>query len=177
MKILVVVDMQKDFVTGALGTAEAAAIVPAVVRKIEAHEGPVAVTYDTHGEDYLESREGRDLPVVHCVKGSEGWQLVPEVEEAIAKKAEHLTFFKPTFGSKELGTALAEMNEREAVDEVELIGVCTDICVISNAMVIRAFLPEVPITVDASCCAGVSPESHAAALGAMKVCQIKVLGE
>lgn len=179
MKILVVVDMQKDFVDGALGTKEAVAIVPKVVEKINTFTGNFAVTHDTHKSDYLNTQEGRNLPVVHCIDQTDGWKLTPPVFEALNKRvletgADAEVFFKPTFGSVELADWLAQMNKKEGIDEVVLIGLCTDICVISNAMLIKAFMPEVKITVDASCCAGVTPESHANALAAMKMCQINI---
>ena len=179
MKILVVVDMQKDFVDGALGTKEAIAIVPKVVEKINTFTGNFAVTHDTHKSDYLNTQEGRNLPVVHCIDQTDGWKLTPPVFEALNKRvletgADAEVFFKPTFGSVELADWLAQMNKKEGIDEVVLIGLCTDICVISNAMLIKAFMPEVKITVDASCCAGVTPESHANALAAMKMCQINI---
>lgn len=170
MKILVVVDMQNDFIDGALGTKEAVAILSAVKAKIEtakAEGATVVFTKDTHFENYMETQEGRNLPVKHCVKGSEGWELSPE----IAPLAEDcICFEKPTFGSEALAAYVKEIG----ADEVELIGICTDICVISNAMLIKAALPEVLVSVDAACCAGVTPESHENALNAMKMCQIAV---
>lgn len=172
-KFLIVVDMQNDFIDGALGTAEAVQIVPNVVKKIEGFSGRVIFTRDTHEEDYLETQEGQKLPVVHCIKGSYGWQIRKELE-ALRKEP---AIDKPTFGSAELGKLLYEENRREPIEEITLIGLCTDICVISNAMLIKAFLPEVPIKVDASCCAGVSPESHKNALLAMKSCQIEIENE
>jgi len=172
MKYLIVVDMQVDFVTGALGTGEAQAIVGKVCEKVRAFDGKVIFTRDTHEEDYLTTQEGRNLPVKHCVKGTAGWQIVPE----LAGMAEEI-IDKPTFGSVELAERLAAENEKEPVESVELIGLCTDICVISNAMVIKARMPEVPVKVDAACCAGVTPESHDNALKAMKMCQIAVINE
>lgn len=170
MKILVVVDMQNDFIDGALGTKEAEAIVDNVAGKIEGFDGLVVYTRDTHKPDYLKTQEGTKLPVEHCIEGSEGWAIsskLPVDDDA-------LIINKPTFGSKELGLYLESLNERESIEEIEVIGLCTDICVISNALVIKAFLPEVPIVVDPSCCAGVTPESHENALEAMKMCQISV---
>ena len=167
-KLLVVVDMQKDFIDGSLGTPEAVAIVPAVAERISesrAAGDTVVFTLDTHGEDYLDTQEGRNLPVEHCIKGTEGWRLCKELDAG-----DSMVFEKPSFGSPELG----EWVRDNGFDEVELIGLCTDICVISNAMIIKAFSPEVPVTVNASCCAGVTPESHLNALAAMKVCQIGV---
>jgi len=169
-KILVVVDMQNDFIDGALGTAEAVAIVPKVAEKIKNFDGTVLYTRDTHEENYMETQEGRNLPVPHCIRGTEGWQIRTELQQAGAEVVD-----KPTFGSRALAEKLVEMNREEAIESITLIGLCTDICVISNAFVIKAFLPETPIFVDAACCAGVTPESHARALEAMKVCQITVV--
>ena len=169
-KILVVVDMQNDFIDGALGTAEAVAIVPKVAEKIKNFDGTVIYTRDTHEENYMETQEGKNLPVPHCIRGTEGWQIRTELQQAGAEVVD-----KPTFGSRILAEKLVEMNREEAIESITLIGLCTDICVISNAFVIKAFLPETPIFVDAACCAGVTPESHARALEAMKVCQIAVV--
>jgi nicotinamidase-related amidase len=175
---LIVVDMQRDFIDGSLGTPEAASVVPAVVRKIEAHlasgEGPVLFTCDAHGRDYLDTAEGRSLPVPHCIDGEDGWALHPQID-ALYKRAGSILFKKPTFASKELAAYLADANAREPVGSIELVGLCTDICVISNALLIKAFLPEVPIRVDSSCCAGVTPESHENALAAMRICQIEIV--
>lgn len=170
-KILIVVDMQNDFITGALGTPEAQAIVPAVREKIAGFDGPVLFTQDTHGPDYLNTQEGKKLPVPHCIQGTPGWQLAPEIEEL----RRHTPIIKRTFGSLGLAELLRDFQARYGLAGVELVGLCTDICVISNAMVIKAALPEVPITVDSACCAGVTPESHRRALEAMKVCQIEVV--
>ena len=169
--ILLVIDMQNDFIDGALGTKEAVAIVPAVKAKIENFDGPVLFTRDTHETCYMETQEGKNLPVPHCICGTDGWQIRPELDAL--RKTEAID--KPTFGSKELGTILTEMNEKDEIGSITLIGLCTDICVISNAMLVKAFLPEVPIIVDSACCAGVTPESHENALKAMQVCQIKVV--
>ena len=169
-KILVVVDMQNDFIDGALGTAEAVAIVPKVAEKIKNFDGTVLYTRDTHEENYMETQEGKNLPVPHCIRGTEGWQVRTELQKVGA-----LVVDKPTFGSRELAEKLVEMNSEETIESITLIGLCTDICVISNAFVIKAFLPETPIIVDAACCAGVTPESHERALEAMKVCQIQVV--
>lgn len=170
MKVLIVVDMQNDFIDGALGTKEAVAIVPNVKKKISEFDGEVFFTRDTHHENYMETQEGKKLPVEHCIEGTDGWEISGELKNLI--KNEPIN--KPTFGSSELGQMLVELNEKENIDSIELIGLCTDICVISNAMLIKAFLPEVPIIVDSSCCAGVSVESHLRALETMKVCQIDV---
>ena len=167
-KILVVVDMQKDFINGALGTLEAEKIVPRVIKKIENFDGEVVFTKDTHSSIYLDTQEGKNLPVVHCVKGTPGWELDP----AILPLSEGCRIFeKPTFGSIELANYIADGD----YTEIELIGLCTDICVISNAMLIKAYLPEIKITVDSACCAGVTPESHENALSAMRMCQINVI--
>ena len=163
---LVVVDMQTDFIDGSLGTAEAAAIVPAAAEKIRGFDGQVIATLDTHGPDYLTTSEGRKLPVEHCIKGSQGWEIVPQL--AVFKAVAKAVVEKPTFGSTKLAQAVADY------DEIELVGLCTDICVISNALLLKAFWPEKDISVDASCCAGVTPKSHENALEAMKMCQIEV---
>ena len=170
---LIVVDMQNDFIDGALGTAEAEAIVDRVAEKIRSFDGEVIFTRDTHSPDYLETQEGRNLPVVHCVKDSEGWRI----REGLEAIRPALVVDKLTFGSAELGAILAQENARGAIGSVTLVGLCTDICVISNALLIKAFLPEVPVIVDAACCAGVTPESHRNALSAMKMCQIAVENE
>lgn len=169
-KLLVVVDMQKDFVDGALGTKEAQGIVEAVVKKVEKEQAAgteIVFTLDTHENNYLETQEGKKLPVVHCVKETEGWRLIPELQK-YAEKAEVIE--KPTFGSMNL----AEKVQKQKYDEIELAGLCTDICVISNALLIKAAAPEVPVAVMAECCAGVTPESHNNALEAMKMCQIEI---
>lgn len=170
---LIVVDMQNDFIDGALGTKEAEAIVEKVAEKIRAFDGEVIFTRDTHGEEYLSTLEGKNLPVVHCVRGSEGWKI-REGLEAIRPAA---VIDKPTFGSAELGALLAQRDLEEKIGEICVIGLCTDICVISNALLIKAFLPETPIRVDAECCAGVTPQSHRNALEAMKMCQIAIDNE
>lgn len=171
--ILIVVDMQNDFIDGALGTAEAVAIVPKVAEKVRDFKGTVIFTRDTHGENYLQTQEGRNLPVPHCIKGSRGWEVCPALEPLRTG----LTIDKPTFGSAELGRLLLELDTKEPVGSITLVGLCTDICVISNAMIAKAFLPEVPVTVDAACCAGVTPESHRNALNAMKMCQVRIENE
>lgn len=172
-KVLVVVDMQNDFIDGSLGTVQAQGIVSKVISKIKSYPADcIYATRDTHGEDYLESSEGKNLPVVHCVKGSKGWEIRPEVAEAMPQA---VILDKPTFGSTELAKLLYRENEKEGL-EIELVGLCTDICVVSNALLLKGFLPENRISVDASCCAGVTPESHEAALATMKMCQIMVEG-
>ena len=172
MKLLIVVDMQNDFIDGALGSKEAAAIVPKVIEKIKNFDGKVLATQDTHGKNYLDTQEGKNLPVVHCVKGTPGWEIHPEIAELIKDEP----FEKDAFGSRSLAKVLRSYDQKEEkFESITLVGVCTDICVISNAMLIKAFLPEVEIIVDSSCCAGVTPESHTRALEAMQVCQIKVV--
>lgn len=174
MKILAVIDMQKDFIDGALGTQEAQKIVPAVVEKMRSFNGRILATRDTHEENYLETQEGKQLPVVHCIRGTEGWQLHPEIAVLLTEEPVD----KPTFGSVELARILSDYHtQTEAIEEITLVGLCTDICVISNAMLFKAYLPEVPVTVDASCCAGVTPETHRQALEAMKMCQIQIVNE
>ena len=168
-KLLAVIDMQEDFIGGALGTAEAKSVLPRVRERIARarREGySVAFTRDTHGQDYLSTREGKNLPVPHCIAGTAGWQLA----EGLAKEGD-MIFDKPTFGS----AALAEYAAAEGFGKIELVGVCTDICVISNALLLKAYLPEAEISVRADCCAGVTPESHARALGAMAACQVGIL--
>ena len=172
MKLLLVIDMQNDFIDGALGTKEAVAIVPRVAEKIKAarKRGDMVVfTRDTHQKNYLETQEGRKLPVLHCIEGSDGWQISPRLEVGDSR-----VFDKPTFGSLNLADFAATL---DGLEEVELVGLCTGICVISNAFILKARLPEVRLSVDASCCACVTPESHATALAAMKLCQVDVTGE
>ncbi len=168
--ILLVIDMQNDFIDGALGTKEALAIVEKVRSKIENFDGEVIFTRDTHEKNYMETLEGKKLPVAHCIRGTFGWEIRSELE-ALRKTP---AIDKPTFGSKELAELLAEKHADGGIGEITLIGLCTDICVISNALLIKAYLPEVKITVDASCCAGVTPESHEKALDAMGMCQINI---
>ena len=171
-KILIVVDMQKDFVDGALGTPEAQAIVEAVVQKIRSHTGPIIATYDTHYEDYMHTAEGKNLPVPHCIRGTEGWQLDSRIAAALEGKPVRYVE-KPTFGSVALPGILSQAYDMTQV-ELELVGLCTDICVISNALLLKAHFPEIPIFVDAGCCAGVTPATHEAALAAMRCCQIGI---
>ncbi len=167
MKYLIVVDMQNDFIDGALGTAEAVAIVPYVKSVIENFDGRVLFTRDTHFENYMQTQEGKNLPVPHCIKGTDGWQIRAELDAL--RKTEAID--KITFGSSELVDVLK--NESD-IESITFVGLCTDICVISNAMVVKAFYPEIPLIVDAKACAGVTPQSHKTALEAMKMCQIKV---
>ncbi|MBQ8894501.1 MAG: cysteine hydrolase [Clostridia bacterium] len=164
---LIVVDMQKDFVDGALGTSEAVAILPAVAEKIKNFKGEIVVTFDTHGENYMETAEGQKLPVPHCIRGTEGWRLHSVVAEALNGR-NYTAVEKPTFGSVQLPELLKD------AASFELIGLCTDICVVSNALLLKAHYPELPIAVDAACCAGVTPETHRAALSTMSCCQIEI---
>ena len=170
-KLLIVIDMQNDFIDGSLGTPEAAAIVDAVKEKIRSYPPEdVIATMDTHGADYLQTQEGRRLPVEHCIRGSEGWAIRPDIAELLT---EAKIYEKPTFGSEAMAKDLAELSAREEI-ELELVGLCTDICVVSNALLLKAAMPEVKISVDPACCAGVSPESHEAALATMGMCQVEV---
>ena len=172
MKLLAVIDMQNDFIDGALGTREAEQIVAAVKKKVNAYledQDSVVFTRDTHTEAYLGTQEGRNLPVLHCVKGTKGWEIADGIYADGCRVID-----KPSFGSLELAEYAAKFKELESI---ELIGLCTDICVISNAMILKARLPEVPVLVDAACCAGVTPESHQNALQAMKACQIQIINE
>ena len=173
-RFLVVVDMQNDFIDGSLGTAEARGILPSVIETVKSFCGKVVFTRDTHRANYLESREGKALPVEHCIEGTDGWQIQSELE-ALRVNIGAPVINKPTFGSVELAEYLASENEKEPIEEIILVGLCTDICVISNAMVIRALLPEVKISVIESACAGVTPESHNRALDSMRTCQIEIL--
>lgn len=167
MKILVVVDMQNDFISGALGSADAVKIVPAVVEKVKNFDGKVIFTRDTHFEDYLDTQEGKNLPVKHCIKDTDGWQICDELKDFANDVVD-----KITFGSVDLPKVIKEATD--TVDEIELCGLCTDICVISNAMILKAAFPETKMTVDAKCCAGVTPQSHNNALDAMKAVQIEI---
>ena len=167
-KILIVVDMQNDFIDGALGSAEAMAIVPYVKALIEGFDGKVLFTRDTHFENYMQTQEGKNLPVPHCIKGTDGWQIRAELDAL--RKTEPID--KITFGSSNLVEVLRAEPD---IESITFVGLCTDICVISNAMVVKAFYPEIPLYVDARGCAGVSPESHKRALDAMSVCQIRIL--
>ena len=173
-KILVVIDMQNDFIDGALGTPEAVAIVENVKAKILSYpKENVFATRDTHHQYYMDTQEGRNLPVPHCIRGTDGWQIRPEIAELIFP--DHI-IDKPTFGSTQLAK-LMEVLERREEDgiEIELVGLCTDICVVSNALLLKASMPETPISCDASCCAGVTPAKHEAALETMRSCQIQII--
>lgn len=168
--VLIVIDMQNDFIDGALGTKEAVAIVDNVKKKIEEFDGTVLFTRDTHESNYMETQEGKNLPVPHCIRGTKGW----EIREDLDKLRKTIPIDKVTFGSSELGKVLLDLNKENEIESITFVGLCTDICVISNVMIAKAFLPEVPLIVDAKCCAGVSVESHENALKAMEVCQVKI---
>ena len=170
MKLLIVVDMQNDFIDGALGSSEAVKIVPYVKSLIENFDGEVLFTRDTHYNNYMETQEGKNLPVPHCVFGTKGWQIRSELDAL--RKTEAID--KITFGSKELAYVLKDKNN---IESITFVGLCTDICVISNVMIVKAFYPEIPLIVDAKGCAGVTPESHKNALDAMKAVQVKVINE
>ncbi len=169
-KALVVIDMQNDFVTGALGTAEAQEMLPRLVAKLEKivaqKSADILFTQDTHKENYLETQEGKNLPVVHCIKNTAGWEIVPELQKFIPKAKAVIE--KKSFGTTRLPTLL------KPYEEVEFVGVCTDICVISNALLLKTFYPEQKVSVDAKCCAGVNPKSHNEALNVMKMCQCEI---
>ena len=197
MKVLVIIDLQNDFITGSLGTPKAQAIVHKVCEKIVNWDGEIIFTQDTHFVNYLDTQEGKKLPVVHCIKHTDGWKICNEVIGALKYKTNkrsgvlshghnetpqkygYRVFEKDTFGSYDLVSSVSRIKrfEEENISEIQLVGLCTDICVISNALILKSFLPEVPIIVDASCCAGVTPESHKNALEAMKMCQIEIINE
>lgn len=168
MKYLIVVDMQVDFITGALGSKDAEAIVPRVVEIVKGFNGRVIFTRDTHGEDYLSTREGRHLPVAHCVRGTAGHEICPEL-----RPYAECVIDKETFGSVDLSDVIRGYGEE--IEEIMLLGLCTDICVISNAMLLKAEFPETDITVVSSASAGVTPESHETALAAMRAVQINII--
>ena len=168
MKYLIVVDMQVDFITGSLGSELATAIVPSVVKKVKHFDGKVIFTRDTHFNDYMNTQEGKNLPVPHCIKDSDGWHICDELKPYVDTVVD-----KRTFGSIELPKLLESFGE--PIERIELCGLCTDICVISNAMVLKAAFPEVPISVDSSCSAGVTVESHNTALDAMRAVQIEII--
>ncbi len=176
-RLIVVVDMQKDFIDGALGSKEAVSIVDNCVKRLEraAREGDIVLfTRDTHHEDYLDTEEGKNLPVKHCIEDTEGWQITPSLT---ALFPDATVIDKETFGSKYLGDYAAYLAESGRIDSIELFGLCTDICVISNALLVKAFCPNIPVYVDASCSAGVTLESHENALKAMESCQIHLLNK
>lgn len=166
-KALIVIDMQKDFVTGSLANAAAQAIVMPIVKRIDGFRGAVFATRDTHGKDYLSSPEGKRLPITHCIKDTNGWQIVPEIAHALQFKNATI-YDKPTFGT-------LSWDFLKDFTEVELVGTCTDICVVSNALIIKALFPAIQVRVNAPLCAGTSPENHEAALKVMKSCQIQII--
>ena len=168
---MIIIDVQNDFTTGALGNPDAAAKVAAIVAKAQDFEGAVVLTQDTHRTDYLKTAEGRNLPVEHCVKGTEGWELSDELQELAAEQGWKI-YEKPTFGSIALAQDLVAMDAADPIDSIELVGFCTDICVVSNALLVKAYLPEVEIRVDADLCAGTTPEAHEAALATLRSCHI-----
>lgn len=179
--ILIVIDMQKDFIDGSLGTKEAEKMVPTLIKKVKEYDGTVIYTRDTHEKDYLKTPEGLKLPVEHCITGTSGWEIPDKILEAANKKEMikglKKIYDKPTFGSTELAEDLrryyAEHPDQDL--NIELIGLCTDICVVSNALLLKAYMPAVNIQVDKTCCAGVTPETHEAALKVMSMCQINVV--
>lgn len=175
-KFLIVVDMQNDFIDGALGTPEAQAIVPAVVRRIETarSEGwALIATLDTHGEDYMNTPEGAKLPVPHCIKATPGWQLNKDVAAALGEGV--MLVEKPTFGSTQLPWLIADLAKEADKLHIELLGLCTDICVVSNTLLLKAHFPGANIAVRRDCCAGVTPATHEAALATMGCCQIDII--
>lgn len=192
MKIVVVIDMQNDFIDGALGSPEAQAIVPVMVerlKELDSSENLLLFTKDTHHANYSETQEGKKLPVEHCIEDTHGWSINKEISSFCDYGSHFMGYssntirksriLKPTFGSLELADTIRDISydKNYNIEEVILMGVCTDICVVSNALLLKAYCPEIPITVDASCCAGVTPESHAAALTTMKMCQVNVINE
>lgn len=174
-KLLVVVDMQNDFISGALGTQEAEEIVPLVLEKIDSYRAAgdkIIFTQDTHFPDYLKTLEGKNLPIKHCIKDSWGWELVEEIK-ALVSLENHQIFEKHTFACLEMARSLCESLDYN-IESIEIVGLCTDICVVSNALLLKAFLPETPISVSASCCAGIAPHIHEAALRILESCQIEI---
>ncbi|MCI8673902.1 MAG: cysteine hydrolase [Lachnospiraceae bacterium] len=175
-KKLIIIDVQNDFVTGSLGTEEARRMLPRLLEKAGRFPGEILLTKDTHTDNYPETQEGRLLPVSHCVIGTEGWEFPPELEKIRAERNAKV-YEKPCFGSVSLVFDLKEAYADGQLDSIELVGICTDICVVSNALMIKSALPELPVYVDASCCAGVTPEKHKAALEVMESCQVIVEGK
>ena len=177
-KLLVLVDFQNDFIDGALGTPEAMAIVPNVIKKVKEWDGDILFTADTHNSNYINTNEGKHLPIPHCIFDTNGWELQKDVAKVLKERMsptefQMATFLKKTFACKSLCAEIEALH----YDYVEFIGLCTDICVVSNALMLKAFMPEIQIAVDPSCCAGVTPETHEAALTTMKMCQIDILEE
>lgn len=176
MEVLVIVDVQNDFISGVLGTKEAEGIIEPLLSKINSFDGIVLITKDTHCKDYLSTQEGQKLPVEHCIRGTLGWDIDARIMEAIKDRGlEYKIFEKDTFGSISLGEHIVRLYNEGKIDQIEIVGVCTDICVISNSLLIKAMLPELPIRVDAACCAGVTPAAHEAALVTMESCQIEIV--
>lgn len=174
-KILVVIDMQNDFITGSLGSKEATEIVKNVVQKIKSYQAAgdlVFYTRDTHDTNYLETEEGKNLPIEHCIKDTWGWQLEDEIAKTV-KEQDHI-YNKETFGSLKLGERLQKIAQEDKNLTIELVGLCTDICVISNALLIKAYLPQTPVTVDTTCCAGATKKGHEIAIETMKICHIHI---
>ena len=180
MKILIVVDMQNDFLTGSLGSDRAKAIVPNVVKKVKdfCYYGDIFFTQDTHGENYLDTMEGKYLPIKHCIIGTDGYKIIKELERFADLKAKDV-FIKNSFGMIEIANTLNYLYEfaDDKIESIELVGIATSICVLSNAIILKAAFPEVPIIVDASCCACITEDSHKIAIEAMKMCQIDIIGE
>lgn len=166
-KVLIVIDMQKDFVDGALANPDAQAIVSAIAKKVETFDGDVIATRDTHAENYLQTAEGKHLPVPHCIKNTDGWEITPQIAKALEKKNARL-LDKPTFGYLGWGM-LGEY------DEAELVGTCTDICVVSNALILKAMFPDFRVKANASLCAGTTKANHDAALAVMACCQVEIV--
>ena len=174
-KYLLVIDVQNDFVSGSLGSEAAQAVLDNICRKVEAFDGTVMFTRDTHAADYLDTQEGKYLPVPHCIKGTEGWELVDRLKQ-YAEEHKSIIYDKPAFGNIYLASDIKSLSKLDLIDSVELIGLDTDICVISNALIIKAAVPELPVYVDPSCCAGSSKERHEAAIEVMKSCQVIMNG-
>lgn len=174
-KLLIIVDMQNDFIDGALANPEAQKIVSGIVEKIEEWDGPILLTMDTHEkETYLNSMEGKYLPIAHCIKGTEGWLINPEIDKAVDDHGFYFDIMKPTFGYKDWTSVLKNIPD---IDEICLCGTCTDICVISNALILKAMFPEMPVKVFGNLCAGLTPEKHQAALNVMQSCQVEVIND
>ncbi|MDO5715385.1 MAG: isochorismatase family cysteine hydrolase [Tissierellia bacterium] len=174
MEILVVVDMQNDFVHGSLGTKEAEEMIEQVVEKVKNFKGEIVYTLDTHREDYLNTQEGRHLPIKHCIQGTKGHEIIDELKN-LDSFSESFIFEKNTFGSVDLINYLVQRTQEDEVDRIIFVGLCTDICVISNVLMTKAHLTEVPIQVDASCCAGITPEKHNHALDVLASCQVEII--
>ena len=170
---LIVIDMQNDFVYGSLNNEAAEKVIPLIEQKLAQFDGKILFTRDTHCSNYMDTLEGRNLPVEHCIKGSEGWEIVEPLRKYLDKAA--CIYDKKTFGSLRLAQDIKAINEIESITSIEIVGVCTDICVISNAMLIKAAMPEVPVRICSGCCAGTSEEAHKTALAAMAGCQIEIV--